>query len=150
MLTQAIITYFHFIAIILLFISLTVEKILFKPAIDTATAKKIIVFDGIYGGAAVLLLLTGFLKYFFFGKGAAYYNHNHLMWIKLSLFLIVGLLSIKPTVYFLKWRKVLKSGGEIIITAQDYKSISMFIHMELGIAVFIPLLATLLARGFGV
>jgi putative membrane protein len=107
-------------------------------------------FDGIYGGAALLILATGLLKYFLFGKGISYYSHNYLMWIKLGMFTLVGLLSIYPTVYFLKWRKKIADKTAIIITDKEFKTISMCIHLELGIAIFIPLLATFLARGFGI
>ncbi len=150
MLTTAIVTYFHFVSIILLFIALTLEKVLFKPGIDQKTARKILVFDSLYGIAALLLLTTGLLKFFLYGKGSAYYIHNYIMWIKLALFAIVGLLSIYPTVYFLKWRKILKRGEEMVISEKAYKNISLLIHLELAIAILIPLLATLLARGFGV
>ena len=150
MLTTAIVTYFHFVSIILLFVALTVEKILFKQSIDQKTARRILVFDSLYGIAALLLLTTGLLKFFLYGKGSGYYIHNYLMWIKLALFSIVGILSIYPTVYFLKWRKILKRGEEVAISEEAYKKISLLIHLELAIAILIPLLATLLARGFGV
>ncbi len=150
MLTTAIITYFHFVSIILLFVSLTAEKLLFKPSVDQKAAKKIMVFDSLYGIAALLLMTTGFLKFFLYGKGSSYYLHNYLMWIKLGLFTVVGLLSIYPTVYFLKWRKIIKAGNEIVIPESDYKKISIFIHIELAVAILIPLFATLLSRGFGV
>ncbi len=145
----AIVTYFHFIAIILLFVSLSFEKLLFKKEIDLKTAKKIVSVDGFYGLSAVLILITGLLKYTLYGKGMAYYNHNYLMWIKLSLFLIIGILSIKPTIYFLKWRKNIREGIPIVIAEKDYKKISMTIHIELTLVILIPLLATFLARGFG-
>ena len=150
MLTTAIVTYFHFVSIILLFVALTVEKILFKQSIDQKTARRILVFDSLYGIAALILLTTGLLKFFLYGKGSGYYIHNYLMWIKLALFSIVGILSIYPTVYFLKWRKILKRDEEVVISEEAYKKISLLIHLELAIAILIPLLATLLARGFGV
>jgi len=40
-----------------------------------------------------------------FEKGAAYYFANHAFLTKLTLFIIVGQLSIVPTVAFLSWRK---------------------------------------------
>ena len=67
--------------------------------------------------------MTGLLKYFLYGKGVAFYSHNYLMWIKLGMFTLVGLLSIYPTVYFLEWRKKIKEESAIVITEKEYKTI---------------------------
>lgn len=149
MLMTSIVSYLHFVGIIGLFVTLSMEKILFKKEIDLPTAKKIGTIDAAYGISAVVILTTGLLKMFLYGKGSAYYLHNHIMWGKLLLFTVVGILSIIPTIYFMQWRKNIKAGEDIVITDRDYKRISMFIHLELVLAIFIPLFATLMARGFG-
>ena len=65
----------------------------------------------ILGVAAGVLLVVGLARVFWFEKGAAYYFHNHAFLTKFGLFIIIGLLSIVPTVEFLSWRKAVKQGG---------------------------------------
>ena len=146
---EAITTYFHFAGIITLFIALTLELLLFKPGLSVRDAKLISKADATFGIAAIIILTTGFMKIYLYGKGPDYYWHNHLLLGKLLFFLIVGLLSIVPTIYFLKWRPQLKAGEAPEISDKDYKKIKRIIHIELGLAAFIPLMATFMARGFG-
>jgi putative membrane protein len=53
--------------------------------------------------AAVLALGSGAARVVWFGKGAAFYLHNPVFYIKLALFAAVGLMSIPPTLQFLRW-----------------------------------------------
>ena len=46
----------------------------------------------------------------YFEKGASYYFHSVPFVAKLSLFVMVGLLSIYPTMEFLSWRASVKQG----------------------------------------
>lgn len=149
MITTAIVTYLHFAGIITLFATLIVEAILFNRAISAPIARIIGKVDAWFGIASVVVLATGLLKMFYFGKGTIYYTHNYLLWSKLVLFTIIGALSIYPTVYFIRWRKQLKKREAIVISDKDYRLISRLIFLELLIAASIPLLAVFLARGFG-
>lgn len=149
MFNTAVVTYFHFFGIFVLLSSLVVELVLFKKDIHVKDAKTILQADVFYGLASILIMATGLLKMFVFGKGSAYYLHNHILWTKLMLFAIVGVLSIYPTIYFFKWRKVLKESSEIIVPQQKFIVIKRIIIIEIVIVFCIPFLATLMARGFG-
>jgi len=62
--------------------------------------------DAVYGIAAVTLLIAGLTLWLgSVGKPAVYYTKNWVFHTKLTLFLIVGLLSIYPTIFFIKNRK---------------------------------------------
>ena len=58
----------------------------------------------ILGIAAGVLLVVGLVRVVWLEKGAAYYFANHAFLTKLTLFIVVGLLSIVPTLEFLSWR----------------------------------------------
>ena len=150
MIAQAIITYLHYASFIVLFVSLIIEAVLFRKDITDTMARIIGRVDAWYGIASVMVLATGFSKMFLFGKGVLYYTNNYLLWGKIGLFTVVGLLSIYPTVYFLRWRKKLKNGESIVIPKNDYRLISRLILIEIIVASLIPLLAVFMARGFGV
>ena len=79
------------------------------------------------------------------GKPAAFYTENHLFLTKVGLFVIVGLLSIHPTIFFLKNQK-----GEDDTELVDIpKSIKIVLRIELLILFTMPLLATMMAKGIG-
>ena len=75
---------------------------------------------------------------------------NSLFHAKLGLFVLVGLLSILPTVVFIKWRKTVKVGQVPDPTTRQMRLVIWSIRIELLLLLVIPLLATLMARGYGV
>jgi putative membrane protein len=84
---------------------------------------------------------------FYFEKGADYYFHSHAFLIKLTLFIVVALLSIVPTREFLSWRAALKSGRLPAVDATKLRLVRRIIHGEVAAIVVILLCAALMARG---
>ena len=68
---------------------------------------------------------------------------------KLSFFLMVGLLSIYPTIEFLSWRTSVKQGQAPTVTDRKMRAIRSIIHWELAGVVLIVLCAALMAKGVG-
>lgn len=58
-----------------------------------------------YGVLAAAILVVGFVRAIFAAKGWAYYSVNVLFWAKLCAFVMVGLLSIGPTLALIRWRR---------------------------------------------
>ena len=84
---------------------------------------------------------------FFFEKGADYYFHSHAFLTKLSLFIILGLVSIIPTMEFLSWRAALRAGQLPVMAANKRRLVTVIIHGELAGIVIIVLCAAIMARG---
>ncbi len=143
------IPYLHFIGIMVLMGSLITEHVLLKPGMTKEQIKTLALTDLIYGASAIIVLVTGLLRWFVYGKGSAYYLSNPLFHTKLTLFVVLAVLSIFPTIKFLKWRKEVNSGREPEITEQSVKKILMYIRLELLILAILPLLAVMIARGVG-
>src|SRR5260370_13938758 len=87
-----------------------IELTLIRQELTLASARRLQVTDLVLGIAAGALLAIGLLRVFFFEKGASYYFHSHAFLGKLSLFIVIGLLSIIPTREFLSWRGALTAG----------------------------------------
>lgn len=101
--------------------------------------------DGVYGLAAVVLLAAGLTLWLgSFGKPAEFYSKNWIFHLKLALFLGIGLLSIYPTVFFLKNRK---GNPEEVVTVPS--KIFWMLRLEIVLLFIIPLLAGLMARSVG-
>lgn len=112
-----------------------------------AIAKRLVAADAVLGIAAGLLLAVGLCRVFFFEKGETYYFHNHAFLAKLSVFIVVGLLSIMPTLEFLSWRGALNTGQAPKADPGKLRFIKKFIHGELAAIVIILACAAIMARG---
>jgi len=141
--------YLHILSIMVLMGSLITEHLMLKPSILKTQINTVAVVDLIYGIAAGLVLITGLLRWFVWGKGADYYLSNPLFHIKITLFLIVGIMSIWPTRKILKWRKEIKRGNTLELTEKQMKGTLMLIRIELLLVALIPLFAVMVARGYG-
>lgn len=141
--------YLHYIGIMVIMGSLISEHLLLKPRMSREQIKTLASTDLIYGISALLVLGTGLLRWFVYGKGSDYYLSNPLFHTKLTLFAIAAIISIFPTIKFLKWRKQAINGQEPDLNEKTVKKLLMFIRIEMLILVTIPLLAVMLARGFG-
>ncbi|WP_416310760.1 DUF2214 family protein [Pseudomonas sp. W03] len=146
---QAIAAYLHYLSIFILFALLVLEHRLFRLPLDLERARSLIVIDIAYGACAGVVLLTGAARVLWFAKGADYYLHNSLFHAKVGLFVLVALLSILPTMTFLNWRNDLKAGRIPQVSARQCKLVTMTIRLELLALLILPLLATLMARGYG-
>src|SRR5690242_13754728 len=127
--------------------ALAIEFALIRQELTLASARRLLTTDMVYGIAAGALLIIGLLRVFFFEKGAAYYFHSHAFLLKLSLFIVVGLLSVIPTMEFLSWRGAVSKSQVPAIEAKKLRRITGIIHTELAAIVVILLCAAIMARG---
>ena len=67
----------------------------------------------------------------------------------MALFTIVGLLSIYPTVRFIKWNSVLSENRSPEIPEVEFKNVRLMLWLELAGLVLILFAAPLMARGIG-
>jgi putative membrane protein len=145
----ALFAFLHHLAAFTLFAALVVEFMLLRSTLTVLNARTILRTDMIFGIAAGVLLLVGLVRVFHLEKGAAYYFHNWAFHTKLTLFVIVGLLSIIPTREFLRWRPALKAGQVPKVAPERLKLVKTIIHIEMAAVVLILLMAALMAKGIG-
>jgi putative membrane protein len=139
--------FLHHLSAFTLVSALAIEFALIRQDLTIASARRILMTDMVYGIAASALVVIGLLRVFFFEKGAAYYFHSHAFLLKLSLFVVVGLLSIIPTMEFLSWRGALKAGQVPVMEPKKRGRVNAVIHAELAAIVIILLCAAIMARG---
>lgn len=146
---SAFVAFLHHLAFLAIMLMLSVEMLTLKQPLTPATAKKIQRYDAIYGASAILILIIGGLRVMYFEKGADYYMHSAPFIIKMVLFLIVGLISIYPTITFRKWNKPLKQGIAPELSDAQKRKLRLVIHLELTLLVLMILCAALMAKGIG-
>ena len=89
--------FLHHLAAFTLFAALVVELILIREQPTTGTARRLLAADMVFGISAGILLVVGLIRVYYFEKGATYYFHTWTFSAKLTLFILIGLLSIVPT-----------------------------------------------------
>ena len=137
--------YIHFISILVIVSSLVSEHLLLKKTLTRGEIGRLARIDAVYG-IAVLTLLAAALTLWLgsIGKPAYFYTKNWIFHTKLTLFLLVGLFSIWPTIFLIKNRK-----GDVNETINIPSSVVMMVRIELTLLLIIPLLAGLMAHGVG-
>jgi putative membrane protein len=145
MTTEILLRYIHFICIFTIVGTLVSEHLLLKKEMTRKEIAGLAKIDAVYGIAALTLLIAGFTLWLgSYGKPSVYYTKNWVFHLKLTAFICIGLLSIYPTVFFLKQRK--GSADEIVTVP---KTVFTMLRLELVLLFIIPLLAGLMSRGVG-
>ena len=147
--TSALVAYIHYLGIILCFGALMFERIILKTNLSRNETISIIIADVIYGLAGLAILITGILRVKYYGQGGAFYTSNPIFWAKVSLYVVIGLLSLYPTITYVLWAIPLSKNKLPVISENLVKRFKLIIMTELvGFAV-IPFFATLMSRGIG-
>jgi putative membrane protein len=141
--------FLHHAAAFVVVAVLAVELVLLKGELTLTSSRSLLRMDTAYGIAALSLLVVGLLRVFYTEKGAAYYFASGTFLAKLTLFVIVGLLSIYPTMTFLRWRPALREQTAPVLAPEVRKRLRLLVHTELTLLFVIMLLAPMMSRGIG-
>lgn len=137
----------HHLAAFAFVAALAAERVLLDDVASLRQARRLLLADLVYGLSAMSLLVIGGLRVWLFEKGAEYYLHNFAFLTKLGAFLLIGLLSIRPTVLFMSWRGPLRENRMPIIEAHTVASARRLVTLELTLLPLLLLAAALMARG---
>lgn len=140
----------HHILAFALTAALVYEFVAYRRGLTVAEARRIQRVDLVYGISAGLLIVVGLLRVFFFEKGPNFYLNNHVFWTKMALFAIIGLLSIYPTIRYIKWNPMLKENKAPEIQEAEFRNVRRLLGLEMTGIVLILLAAPLMARGIGI
>ncbi|MFP3891034.1 MAG: DUF2214 family protein [Ralstonia sp.] len=147
--SDALLAYLHYISIFTLIVFLTAEAVVLRPDMTPEIRRRLARYDAVFGMAALAVLVTGVLRVLYGAKGAAFYLHNPVFHVKIGLYILVGLLSIMPTVAILRWKKQGKTLPDFVPTPAEIAKVRRWVMIESHLIIFIPLAAVLMARGIG-
>jgi putative membrane protein len=116
---------------------ISAESVRFLPKLDAA-----------YGIVALLLLIIGGLRVTYGIKGFAFYTGNPVFWLKIAFFAATGLVSIIPTIAFIRWSRALKATGALPEAVQ-WNRIRKLAVLELHLLAVVMVFAAIMARGIG-
>lgn len=127
-----------------LFAVLFAELVTVRSDMNNASVRRVAAIDAWYGALAALVLIMGFVRAIIAAKGWDYYMHNMFFWAKIGTFIMIGLLSIPPTLAFLRWRRL----GNLP-TNNAIAKVRRFLWIEMALFPLLPVFAAAMARGFG-
>lgn len=127
----------HHLLVFGLVAMLAIERALLRG--DTVDAVRLARLDAGFGVTAALVIAVGVGRVLLGGKGWAFYLGNPFFWTKMACFLLIGLLSIAPTLLFIRWRKA-AAGGPFAPPADELKRARRWLGLEA--LLLVPLLAS--------
>lgn len=149
MYTDLILAILHHLAVFGLAAVIGAELVLVRPGISPRGLSLLARVDGAYGGLATAIVVIGVARVIFGLKGWEYYVYYWAFWAKMIAFLVVGLLSIAPTMRILRWRRALAATPDFAVPEGEIRAVRPWLRAEAAIFLLIPLLAAVMARGVG-
>lgn len=139
----------HHLLAFLLFAALIAELALIRPGVSVRDIRTLFLTDAFYGAAFVLLVVFGFMRVYFGESGHHHYFDNMVFWAKMGVFAFIAALSIWPTATLFRWRSALKKDGAFRPADNVVRRVRGFVIAEATLFALIPVLAAMLARGYG-
>jgi putative membrane protein len=97
---------------------------------DPVPVTRLAKLDGGYGAIAVLVLIVGVVRVIWGAKGWVAYEGNPWFWAKIATFTAIGLISILPTVRFIRWSRALKADAGFRPPAAEVAKAAMWVRLE--------------------
>ncbi len=149
MTTDAWLAIAHHLAIFGVFAVLVAEWALVLPGLSADGVRRLARIDAAYGILAAAVLIAGVTRVVYGAKPAEFYVENPVFWFKMAAFATVGLLSIAPTLRYLRWRRAVDEDDSATPGTAEVAGARRFVLLQLEVFVAIPVLAALMARGIG-
>lgn len=145
MIIDILVRYLHFVSLILLLAAVLGQHLLLRKQMTRGEIARVQLLDILYAVTVIIVLLTGFAQWLWIGKPAEFYSSNPVFHMKITLFLLVGIISIYPSVFLGKQKK-----GDPEESIAVPAGLIWCVRIELLLLFAMPLLATLIARGIGI
>ena len=145
----ALTAYAHYMAMSAIAVLLVAQLMLCAPGMESGRIHVLARLDRLYLVAALVALVSGLARLLWLGKGWAFYAHNPVFYMKIALFIALGLISIPPTLQYLHWRRSADSASNYRPATHQTLKVRRYIVVQLILFALIPLMATFMARGIG-
>jgi len=149
MLTDALLAWIHFVLAFLLVGTLVAEAFILRLPVDGQVARLLARVDLFYGLSAALLIVAGVSRVIWGVKGWAYYQGEPFFWAKMAAFAVVGLISIAPTLTFLRWRRAAAATDAFVAPEGEVRRIRRYVMGEVHLIAILLFFAVLMARAIG-
>jgi putative membrane protein len=144
-----ILEFAHHLAVFSLVAVIAAEFALIVPGLSGRRLRQVGALDGAYGGLATVIVLVGAARVIWGDAGWDYYVMNWTFWTKMALFVAVGVISIRPTLQIVRWRRTAAADPAFTVPADEVSAIRKYFLAQFALLALIPIFAALMARGIG-
>ena len=146
---SAIVSALHVLAIALALGSVFARGRALRGPLDDAGLRRLFAADNAWGLAAAVLVITGLWRAFGgLEKGTEFYVASWMFWTKMTLFVVIVALEIRPMVTFIGWRRELGAGRRP--DTSRARTLYTITHIQMALTAVVVFVAAFMARGFGV
>ena len=149
MIADALLSTAHFAAVFLLIGVLGAEFAALRAPLTADGIKRLAMIDRLYGLAAILVIVAGVSRVYFGLKDESFYWGQHAFWTKIGAFVLVGIISIWPTMRFIAWSRASKVSDSYRPPPAEVKGVRRLLMFEGMLILVIVIDAALMARGIG-
>jgi putative membrane protein len=144
--SSAIVAALHYLALAIGLPAIFLRGRALKGPLDDAGLGRLFAADTMWGVAAALWVATGLIRAFGgLEKGAAFYLHSRLFYVKMALFLAIVALEMWPMVTFIRWRQARRRGGRV--DTSRARALFQVNHVQLALVIVAVFVASAMARG---
>ncbi|MDD2547068.1 MAG: DUF2214 family protein [Burkholderiaceae bacterium] len=145
---EAVIASLHLLAILTLVVFLSSQAALCRSEwLNAAVVERLVRLGAIAAVAALLVLLTGLVRVLWGTKGAAWYLSQPMFHLKLTLFVVLWALSIRPLLAFRAWRLQSRARG-VLPGADEVRRVRRWVMLQSHALPVVAVLAVFWARGW--
>jgi putative membrane protein len=146
---DAALSYLHFLFAFILVGAIAAELFILRLPVDANVAKRLARVDLFYGVSALGVLIVGFARAIWAANGWDHYAAQPFFWAKIATFVLVGLISIVPTIAFIRWARAARAAAAFAVPESEVRSVRLLVMIEVHLLALVPLFAALMARGIG-
>jgi putative membrane protein len=116
---------------------------------DRSQVRLLAIVDLGYFLALIASLATGLARLLYFGQDPQYYLANRLFWLKIAIFVGIGLLAALQNARYQRWSREARTAPAFAPLGREVDQVRAGIALGLALWLVLPLVAVLVARGYG-
>ncbi len=147
MLLDATLSFLHFTFLLIMTAAIGAEVFILRLPMSAPVMRLLSRVDAFYGAAAMGLIGAGIARVFFGLRDESYYLASHAFWTKMAIILLVGLVSIAPTLTFMRWSRALKADANFLPDEKSVRAARAMAGIEAHLLALAVLFAVWMARG---
>lgn len=145
---EAILAALHLVAILTFVVFLSSQAALCRTEwMNAAVVERLVRLDVIYGVAALVMIGSGLARLFWGIKGVSWYVSQPLFHIKITIVVVMAILSIWPSIMFRRWRRNLQASGALP-DELEVKKVRRLVMIQSHVLPVVAVIAVFWARGW--
>ena len=145
---EAILAAMHLVAILTFVVFLSSQAALCRTEwMNAAVVERLVRLDVIYGAAALVMIGSGLARLFWGIKGVSWYVSQPLFHIKITIVVVMAILSIWPSIMFRRWRRNLQASGALP-DELEVKKVRRLVMIQSHVLPVVAVIAVFWARGW--